>query len=455
MDGLGPYPTMKDSGLEWLGDVPAHWGCRRLKTLCAMQSGETITAESIEATGEYPVYGGNGVRGFSSKYTHDGAYALIGRQGALCGNVHLARGRFWASEHAVVTNLHGDHAPEWFASVLQAMNLNQYSIAAAQPGLSVDRVLNLWAPVPPQCEQRAIARFLNHAMNRIARHIRAKEKLIALLEEQKRAIIHETVTGQTDVRSGRPYSAYQQCVVNGLSRAPKHWQRWRLKGLLRSVDRRSGTGSETLLSLRRDHGVVVYRDHFARPPQGATLVGFKHVRPGQLVVNRLQANNGLVFHSALDGLVSPDYSVFEAAQPLEMQYLSDLLRLQEYRAHFRREARGLGTGTAGFLRLYDDAFLSTLVHLPPVEEQRLIVDWLEGTIQKIDQVSAKMRRERDLMKEFERRLVADAVTGEVDVRQAAAELEEESPEDLISVGRASADPNSLGTEGGNPMEATP
>ena len=184
---LKPYPAMKDSGVEWLGEMPAHWGYRRLKTLCDMQSGEAITSESIRETGEYPVYGGNGVRGYSSTYTHDGTYALIGRQGALCGNVHLAEGRFWASEHAVVTTLHRDHELEWFGSLLQVMNLNQYSIAAAQPGLSVDRVLNLWAPIPPRTEQAAIARFLDHATSRIERYIRAKEKLIALLAR----IFHE------------------------------------------------------------------------------------------------------------------------------------------------------------------------------------------------------------------------------------------------------------------------
>ena len=171
-------------------------------------------------------------------------------------------------------------------------------------------------------------------------------------------------------------------------------------------------------------------------------------------MNRLQANNGLVFHSGLDGLVSPDYSVFEAAQPIEMQYLSDLLRLPEYRAHFRREAKGLGTGTAGFLRLYDDAFLRTPVHLPPAEEQRLIVDWLEGAVEKIDEVSTKMRRERDLMKELEARLVADAVTGEVDILQAAAELEEKCARDVVGVGRAGGEPNAPGMEGSVPMEET-
>ena len=309
-------------------------------------------------------------------------------------------------------------------------------------------------PLPPIEEQEVIARFLEHATSRIERYIRIKDKLIALLEEQKRALIHEAVTGQIDVRTGRPYSAYKPGVVDGLRQAPEHWQRWRLKGLLRSVDRRSATGSETLLSLRRDHGVVVYAEHFARPPQAATLVGFKQVRPGQLVVNRLQANNGLVFHSALEGLVSPDYSVFEPARILDMQYVSDLLRLQEYRAHFRREAKGLGTGTAGFLRLYDDAFLRTLVHLPPLEEQRSIVDWLERTLQKIDEVSGKVRVERDLMKECERRLIADVVTGKVDVRHAAADLDGTPITGAIAVSRDSVDSKSRGAQSGIATEAT-
>src|SRR5437870_9646210 len=94
--------------------------------------------------------------------------------------------------------------------------------------------------------------------------------------------------------------------VPWLGAAPAHWERRRLKALLRVIDRRSSTGTETLLSLRRDHGIVVYSEHFFRPAQGATLVGYKIVKKGQLVVNRLQANNGLVFDSSLDGLVSPD-----------------------------------------------------------------------------------------------------------------------------------------------------
>src|SRR5688572_192446 len=172
-----------------------------------------------------------------------------------------------------------------------------------------------------------------------------------------------------------PHSAMRDSGVRWLGTVPTHWERRRLKSLLRPIDRRSSTGTETLLSLRRDHGIVVYSEHFSRPAQGATTVGYKIVNKGQLVVNRLQANNGLVFDSSLDGLVSPDYSVFEhrGADQIVMPYLSLLLRTPPYRDHFRRESTGLGTGSAGFLRLYDDRFLETPVVLPATGEQTSIL----------------------------------------------------------------------------------
>ena len=198
--GLNPSVALKPSGVEWLGDVPEHWEVRRLKTLCQMRSGEGITAESIEATGDYPIYGGNGLRGYCSSFTHDGAFALIGRQGALCGNVHIARGQFWASEHAVVATLHQSHVLEWFAEALRVMNLNQYSIAAAQPGLAVERVLNLHLSVPPLAEQTAIAGYMDRATTGIDAAIERARRQVELVEEYRTRLIADVVTGKLDVR---------------------------------------------------------------------------------------------------------------------------------------------------------------------------------------------------------------------------------------------------------------
>ena len=198
--GLDPDVRLKPSGVEWLGDVPAHWEVRRLKTLCSMRSGDSITAMSIESAGEYPVYGGNGLRGYTSNYTHDGNYVLIGRQGALCGNVHIARGQFWASEHAVVATLSTGYVLEWFAAILNVMDLNQYSLAAAQPGLAVERVLNLSLPMPPPQEQAHIARYIERETVDIDASIDRARREIELLSEYRTRLIADVVTGQVDVR---------------------------------------------------------------------------------------------------------------------------------------------------------------------------------------------------------------------------------------------------------------
>lgn len=151
--GLDPEVAMKDSGVEWMGEIPVAWDVRRLKALSTMRSGESITSASIEATGPYPVFGGNGLRGYTADFTHDGEHVLIGRQGAHCGNVHFARGRFWASEHAIVATLRGGNVFAWFGALLEAMNLNRQSMTAAQPGLAVEQVRDLKVPVPPVGEQ--------------------------------------------------------------------------------------------------------------------------------------------------------------------------------------------------------------------------------------------------------------------------------------------------------------
>ena len=202
--GLDPNVKLKPSGVEWLGDVPEQWTVRRLKTLCSMKSGDGITTEAIEATGRYPVYGGNGLRGYTTEFTHDGRYALIGRQGALCGNIHTAQGKFWASEHAVVASPHSANNMEWFVALLEAMNLNQYSISAAQPGLAVERIVNLWAPFPPHREQSRIGRYIAQITATINDATDRARRQIELMEEYRTRLIADVVTGKIDVREAKP-----------------------------------------------------------------------------------------------------------------------------------------------------------------------------------------------------------------------------------------------------------
>jgi type I restriction enzyme, S subunit len=195
-----PAEGWKDSGVEWLGAVPKEWEVVKLKYLTNLKSGDSITSESIETEGLYPVFGGNGIRGYYNQFNHEGDYVLIGRQGAQCGNINYASGRFFASEHAVVATMKKEYLVKWLGELLTTMNLNQYSVSAAQPGLSVDRIQNLFIPVPSFSEQDLIVHYIETETTRIDQEISILEREIELLAEYRQALISEAVTGKIDVR---------------------------------------------------------------------------------------------------------------------------------------------------------------------------------------------------------------------------------------------------------------
>lgn len=199
--GLNPAAPLKESGVDWLGMIPEHWGIRKLKYLCTMKSGENITFQSIRDSDEYPVFGGNGLRGYTNRFTHDGNLILLGRQGAWCGNIHFGVGKFWASEHAVVVTPREKANVRWLGELLRAMNLRQYSQTAAQPGLSVEFVQNLAIPFPSHNEQSEIAKHIIDNEERLMA-LHAKVTLaIERLREYRTALISAAVTGKIDVRN--------------------------------------------------------------------------------------------------------------------------------------------------------------------------------------------------------------------------------------------------------------
>lgn len=197
--GLNPVAPLRDSGLPRLGHIPSHWQTKKLKHVAALQSGDVITAEDISQSGDYPVFGGNGIRGYSSAFNHEGNFVLIGRQGALCGNINYATGRFWASEHAVVATIRGGDHFNWLGELLNVMNLNQYSQSAAQPGLAVDVIANLSIPIPPLEEQRAIVAHISGEAAKLDALRSATERTIGLLRERRAALIAAAVTGKLKI----------------------------------------------------------------------------------------------------------------------------------------------------------------------------------------------------------------------------------------------------------------
>ncbi len=177
-----------------VGVIPEDWEAVELNTVCSMKSGEGITAARIDDFSEYPCYGGNGLRGYTSRFTHEGKFALIGRQGALCGNVVGAQGKFFASEHAVVVTARPGTDIEFLTYVFGEMRLNRHSESSAQPGLSVAKVLKLSLAIPPtEAEQTAIAT----ALSDVDALLGGLDRLISKKRDLKQAAMQQLLTGQT------------------------------------------------------------------------------------------------------------------------------------------------------------------------------------------------------------------------------------------------------------------
>jgi type I restriction enzyme S subunit len=137
----------------------------KLGEACLLKAGKGISASSIKETSDdnnkYPCYGANGLRGFVNLFSNEGNYPLIGRQGALCGNVCFASGQFYATEHAVIVSNKEQLSPRFLFHLLTEMNLNQYKSNGAQPGLSVEKLNELSIPIPPLSEQERIVSILD------------------------------------------------------------------------------------------------------------------------------------------------------------------------------------------------------------------------------------------------------------------------------------------------------
>ena len=154
------------------------WEQRKLGECCReFKSGSFISASDIGDVGKYPVYGGNGLRGFSAEYNHDGEFALIGRQGALCGNMNYSVGRAYFTEHAIAIQANKTADTKFLYYLLRKMNLGQYSDQSAQPGLAVGRLVKLTELFPSVAEQIKIGHQFMGIDNLITLHQRKLEKL--------------------------------------------------------------------------------------------------------------------------------------------------------------------------------------------------------------------------------------------------------------------------------------
>ena len=388
---LPRYPKYKDSGVQWPLEVPAHWEVCAVKRVAALRSGETIGPDEIEEIGQFPVYGGNGLRGYAAAFTHDGNFALIGRQGALCGNVNYASGRFWASEHAVVATPRVPTSTTWLGELFRAMNLGQFSVSAAQPGLAVDRIRNLSIPRPPLEEQEAITTFLEGETGKIDALIEEQRRLIELLKEKRQAVISHAVTKglNPDARTRESNTA--------LGAIPEHWQV--------TVIKRFSTlqrGHDLTDAERTDGPYPVVTSGGISGTHGS----FKAHAPG-IVTGRYGSTGKLFF-------IEEDFWPHNTALYVvdfhgnDIRFVWYSLQSVDFAAHSAKAAvPGIDRNDIHVLP----------VAVPPLDEQSEIATFLDDETARYDLLTVEATRAIVLLKERRSALISAAVTGKIDVRQ--------------------------------------
>ena len=196
--GLNPNAPMKNSGVEWIGDIPEHWEVKKLKYIAKLKSGDTFNSDDFKSTG-YPVFGGNGLRGYTDKFNNSGDYILIGRQGALCGNVNYATGQFFATEHAVVVYPKLKYNLSFVGEAIKSANFGRFSNSAAQPGISVQVVQEVEFAFPSIDEQNEIGTFINEMEKKFDNTVSKYQTQIDRLKEYKNILINQAVTGKIKI----------------------------------------------------------------------------------------------------------------------------------------------------------------------------------------------------------------------------------------------------------------
>ncbi|MFH0350415.1 MAG: hypothetical protein ACHBMF_00545, partial [Chromatiales bacterium] len=441
IDGLKPYPAMKDSGVPWLGDVPAHWEVPRLGALVRERgetnddNGVTEVLSVMRERGVIP-YAEKGNVG-NKKSDDITRYKIVRPDDIVVNCMNVIIGSVGLSKYTgclspvyyVLTRRSDSDEPRYLNACFQTKPF-QLSLVRIGNGILAHRMripMELLKcepfPRPPAAEQTAIVRFLNSADRRIRGYIRAKQKLIKLLEEQKRAIIHRAVTRGLD-----PSVRLKPSSVEWLGDVPEHWEVLPIKRAFISMDygiseSAIDAGTIRLLTMGNiKNGQVTIPETGGVAAVDASLL----LDAGDLLFNRTNSSELVGKVGLFTGADSPvtfaSYLVRMRPRPEhEPEYLNAVLNDVSVLSIARRQA----IPSLHQSNLNPTRYGRLQVALPILDEQRAILQAIKSKTHDLEKAISAAHREISLLREYRTRLIADVVTGKLDVREAAARLPDE------------------------------
>lgn len=387
-------------------EVPDNWVWTTLGDIFTLQAGKNITAKDIsekqDKTHCFPCYGGNGLRGYVSSYNREGRFPLIGRQGALCGNINEANGRFYATEHAVVVDTYCDTNIDWAINILLYLNLNQYATSTAQPGLSVATINEVMVPVPPLKEQQRISQKLNDWFCLIDQIEQGKEDLQTTIKQTKSRILDLAIHGKLVPQDPNDEPAIELLkrinpdftpCDNGHSgklpyKIPKTWA-WCSHNSILDISGGSQPAKSYFETIPKPNYIRLYqiRDYGESPVPVYIPINLasKQTEKGDILLARYGGSLGKVFHAKqgaynvamvkvifkFENLIYKEYAYY--------YYLSDL-----YQGKLKEISR---TAQTGFnITDFNDMYFP----LPPINEQQRIVQKIEELFSSLDNIQKSL-----------------------------------------------------------------
>ena len=425
------YSEYKDSGVKWIGEIPGHWKKNKIMRLFThIGSGTTPKGDQYytdESNGIPWINSGDLNYGFltkCNKYITEKALndistlkkypintLMIAMYGASIGKYAISHIEGCTNQACCALYGIKDELNLTYASYLMGPCKQKWieeSFGGTQPNISAEKIKQTWLPLPPLPEQEAIVTYLDSKVAKIDEYISIAEKKIAALEELKQTIIAEAVT-----RGIHKDVPMKDSGVKWIGMIPEHWKMKSLRSYVKLYSEKNHPEKQ-LLSVTREMGVIVRNteskeeNHNFIPDD---LSGYKLVRKGDFVINKMKSWQGSYGVSKYEGIVSPAYYVCKLEFPYN-DFFSIAIRCKSYVPFFTQYSKGIRVDQWDLspIALKNIPFME-----PPIAEQQEIVTYIEAKVANINQLCQAERSQIEKLKEYKQRLISDVVTGKVKV----------------------------------------
>ena len=433
------YSSYKPTSMQWLKEIPSHWEVEPFARHFSYGKGLPITKADLTQEGVAVISYGQVhsklnkgttisdelVRFVSPNYMESHPQCLLNKGDFVFADTSEdieGSGNFafndytdsiFAGYHTVVAKPKDLPYPKYHAYLFQSLNWKS-QIQSLVNGVKVysigkGHLKKSYLLLPPLAEQEKIVKYLDGKTSKIDTYVADKEKEIQLLQELKQKTIAEAVT-----KGLNPIVKMKDSGISWIGMIPEHWVQYRFATLFKEKSI-CNCVNEELLSVYLDRGVIRFSEDNSRRtnPTSKDLSKYQLVDIGNFVLNNQQAWRGSVGVSKYRGIISPAYFIFTISPKIDIEFANYLLRSTSCVAYYHLCSKGIGS----IQRNLDWSVLrQKRIAIPPIDEQRSIVTYIEEKCQKIDTLITELQAEIDYLKEYKQRLIADVVTGQVNVQ---------------------------------------